>query len=284
MYNNEAILLLIRLRTLSPLVDWFILGYSNTTFTGRDSQPLSFAPHEAAIGKFSAQLVPLWFDVRLAGDDPWVRPQAARDHLLEGVKALNPQPDDLVMIGDLDEFVLPGTVAYLRENPPRTFIRLQGYGFFASSRLQDRGAWARNGIVRYGAIDHHLSWYRKDAGPRLPGLRSLHCSYCFGRIRDVIRKFRSASHTELSTGKHVDPNYIVARVACSQKPFGGNGHMIVRERGADMFGIDLPPEAEALPWRLPFTDLDEVELDVEKVKAMAACEVKVVDGKIRGDE
>jgi hypothetical protein len=282
MYNNEAILLLIRLRTLSPLVDHFILGWSNTTFSGRDSEQLSFSPYENQIAAFNSQLTPLWFDVTTVGHDPWERPKAARNHLLEGVKLYNPRPGDLVMISDLDEFPLPATVRYLRLHPPSHFIRLRGHIFFASFRLQEPGSWRRNGVVRYGAISAELSWYRRDRPPTLPGLTALHCSYCFGRVKDIIRKFRTASHTGLSKGLRVDPNYIVARAACQQKPFGGDRQIELRDRDADLFGLDLPPEAEPLLWKLPFADLDEVGLDLERVKAMAKCPLNITDGKLSG--
>jgi hypothetical protein len=53
----------VRLRTLSPVVTAFILGYSNSTFSGRHLHPLSYAPFDAEISRFSAQLFPLHFDM-----------------------------------------------------------------------------------------------------------------------------------------------------------------------------------------------------------------------------
>jgi hypothetical protein len=121
-------------------------------------------------------------------------------------------------------------------------------------------------------------------GKELPGFTAIHCSYCYGSIREIIRKLETFPHTEYSGGQWVDPNYILAKVVCGRSMFKKHDAFDLREM--KRYELDLPPQAEFMGWRLPFMDLDKVELNASEIRRMAPCEplLKFASGKLTGYE
>jgi hypothetical protein len=252
------------------------------TFSGRHSRPLSYLPYEREILAFSAQLFPLWFDMTTVDTNTWHREKASRHHLIEGVKLQNPAPDDLVMVSDCDEIAQPSAIRELMARPPKSYVVMRAHYFFYSLRYEGQNVWIKNGVVRYGAVDRPFGFYRGINGPVLPGFHAVHCSYCFGSIREIVRKLETFPHFEYSHGKYVDPNYILARVACGQSLFETKGG-IFDLRPVNTHELDLPPAARFMGWRLPFTDLDKVEIHLTQVYAWADCKLNLalIDGKVQ---
>jgi beta-1,4-mannosyl-glycoprotein beta-1,4-N-acetylglucosaminyltransferase len=284
-YNGESLTLLIRLRTLSPVVSAFILSWSNLTFSGLHSRELSFSPYETEISVFSDQLFPLQLNLERIGSDPWARAHASHNYLIEGVKQQNPRPNDLVIVSDLDEVPMPLVVRDLIEHPPKTFVLLRSHFYYYSLRYESTTVWIRNFVVRYGAIDRGLRDYRgaQGRGRVLPGFTAMHCSYCYGNISEIVRKLQTCQHTEYAHGKYVNPNYIISRILCAKSLFDNGGFRLV---DMDKHGLDLPPQAEFMGWRLPFNGLDKMDLNISEIRHLAPCDpiLKIVDDKLTGYE
>jgi hypothetical protein len=87
--------------------------------------------------------------------------------------------------------------------------------------------------------------------PIFAGFGAVHGSYCFPRVRDIIRKLQTAAHIEYGHGKYVDPHFIVASVLCGRSLFDS-----ARDRfdlvPKSSYELNLPPSAERLLWRFPF--------------------------------
>jgi hypothetical protein len=160
LYNGQSLMLLIRLRTLSPLVSAFILGHSNWTHSGRHSRPVTYSPYDSEIRAFSNQLRPHHFDLRTAGSDPWDRENAARNALMEGLTLQHPRPRDVVSVSDIDEILNPSIVQYFKEHPPDSPLRVRARFFYYSFRWELPDVWTLNAVMCYGQIDHPLHYYR----------------------------------------------------------------------------------------------------------------------------
>jgi beta-1,4-mannosyl-glycoprotein beta-1,4-N-acetylglucosaminyltransferase len=195
-YSSEALTLLIRLRTLSSVVTVFTLDWSNVTFSGRHGRSLTFAPFETEIATFFGQLFPLYIDMSKIDPTPWARARSSRHILIEGVNRHSPRGTDLVMLSDVDEIPYPSVLRGLLLDPPKTYVRLRAHFYYYSLRFEAPGGWIRNFVIRYSAIDRPLGNYRGAQGPLLPGFRAMHCSYCYGTIRDIIRELEAIQHTE----------------------------------------------------------------------------------------
>jgi beta-1,4-mannosyl-glycoprotein beta-1,4-N-acetylglucosaminyltransferase len=260
------------------------MAYSNSTFSGRNHRPVTYAPYETEVSAFSWQLVPLKLSLEHVGHHSWDRESALRSYLIVGVNQQKPQPSDLVMLSDVDEIPMPSSVRYLIKHPPKTFVILRAHYFYYSLRYQPSNTWARSSVILYGAINHHLDWYRYAKATVLPGFNAVHCSYCSGSLREIIRKLKTFSHTEYSSGKWVDPNFIIARVLCRMALSDRSDRFNLMEM--NRHELDLPPQAEFMGWRLPFADLNEIDLNISEIRRMAPCNplLKIVDGKLIGYE
>jgi beta-1,4-mannosyl-glycoprotein beta-1,4-N-acetylglucosaminyltransferase len=283
MYNGESLILLIRLRTLSPIVHHFIIGYSTSTFSGRQSRPLHYAPYESQILEFSSQLLPLPFNMSTVDDNTWHREKASRHHLLLGVRSLGPRPDDLCIISDADEIPKASAIRYLVQHPPSPAVQLRAHFFYYSMRHENPIPWIKIGVVRYGGIRVPFGHYRGMQGiPVLRGFKGVHCSYCFGHLKEVIRKLETFPHWEYSSGRFVDPNYIYAKVACGESLFPGS--VKFKQVEYRTHELDLPVEADHLAWRMPFKDLHLFNLNVTAIEDWGRpCKPRLdfVEGKLR---
>jgi beta-1,4-mannosyl-glycoprotein beta-1,4-N-acetylglucosaminyltransferase len=281
MYNSESLILLIRLRTLSPLVDYFVIGYSDTTFSGRHSRSLTYAPYDAQILAFSSKLFPLHFNMSRTDTNTWHREKASRHNLIEGVKLHHPAPNDVCIISDVDEIPKPSAIRFLIAHPAPVVLLAANF-FYYSLRHRARQPWTKIGVVRYGSIDRPLGWFRGMPGVRvLPGIGGNHISYCFGYLSEIIRKLETFPHVEYSAGKYVDPNYIYARVACGQSLFEKRKRFETIDYHTHE--LDIPPEADHMSYRMPFKDLGDFPMNERKIRRWAVCPIRMdwVNGKLQ---
>jgi hypothetical protein len=271
-YNGESELLLIRLRTLCPFVTAFIMVFSNTSNSGREYRRLTFAPYESEIGQFQNQLRVHLTDVKLFGSRPWDQEHGLREYLLFCVRFECPRPDDLLIQSDLDEIPQPSALKMIFRGPPRHFIAVGAHVFYYSLRWRQKRKWVGNVVLKYGAIRQPFNSYRYRNNPIFPGFGAVHCSYCFPRVKDIIRKLQTSAHTEYGHGKYINPNFIVANVLCGRSLFHPQ-----RDRfdlvPKSSYELNLPPSADRLLWRFPFTDLDDFNFSSSLIRSWAFCEI-----------
>jgi len=91
----------------------------------------------------------------------------------------------------------------------------------------------------------------------------MHCSYCLGKMKRVIRKLRSFSHTERSYGIYVDPNWIYTAVSCGKHLWKGN---VTYEEFVPPELVIPEDKCDFLWWRMPFKDLQQFNLSQRQIK------------------
>jgi hypothetical protein len=275
-YNGESELLLIRLRTLSAYVTAFILAFSNTSNSGRENRVLTFLPYESEVKQFKNQLRIHLTDVRLFGSRPWDREHGLREYLLFCVRLETPGPDDLLLQSDLDEIPQPSALKAIFRNPPRHFIAVSSHLFYYSLRWRDERKWVGNAILRYGGIQRPFNSYRHKKKPLFRVYVALHLFYVLQRENVNIRKLQTSAHIEYGHGKYINPNYIIAKVLCGQSLFAHHLDRISLVPKSS-YELDLPPSAERLLWRFPFTDLNDFPLNISLIRTWARCDSIVID-------
>jgi hypothetical protein len=280
LYHSEAHMLLAHLRTLSGLVDKFVIAYSNYSFAHNLYSPVSFAPFEREIMQYAADVIFLYVDFsvlplsecRYRNGTAWKREATARNFLLEGVRRMDPQPQDIVLLCDVDEIVTRSAIPLIKARPPIHYYNLQGLLFHYSFRWKV-GTWERPLAIRYGSIAFSLDDYKfMPMLFPLPGVLHYHCSFCFPTIAEIIGKLRSFSHTEYSQGKYRDPNYVYARVACGYGVLPNRWKMPERltPMAFNVRDISLPDDTrfDFLRARIGFQDLGNwPELNISNIKA-----------------
>lgn len=114
-FFNEVELLELRLKLLSPYVDYFILVEANVTHRGK-IKPLVYKLNEDKFLKYKNQIiyVNLNLDVRNTHPNDWYIENLQRDSILRGLEKCN--DNDLVIVSDLDEIPNPLILKQIKEN------------------------------------------------------------------------------------------------------------------------------------------------------------------------
>jgi hypothetical protein len=135
-------MLYLHLATLATHVDAFIIGHSNISFTGRPTPPISFFPFDGEILSYSPHIHFLYINFatlplsesKYRNRTEWRREATARNYLIEGVRRFAPNPDDLVLLCDVDEIPTRPAIAAVRASPPEHYYNLCGQLFHYSYR------------------------------------------------------------------------------------------------------------------------------------------------------
>jgi len=114
-FFNELDLLEIRLNTLAPVVDKFVIAEATRTHTGKP-KPLHFAENKERFAAFADKIVHIVVDDLLPEEEvakdtfnlPWVNENRQRNALLRGLA--DASDDDVLMVSDLDEIPRPECV------------------------------------------------------------------------------------------------------------------------------------------------------------------------------
>jgi hypothetical protein len=237
---------------------------------------MTFVPYESEVRQFKNQLRIHLTDVRLFGSRSWDREHGLREYLLFCVRLEDPGPDDLLIQSDLDEIPQPSALKAIFRNPPRHFIAVSSHMFYYSLRWRHERKWVGNAVIRYGNIQHPFNSYRHKNKPMFPGFGAVHCSYCFPRVKDIIRKLQTSAHIEYGHGKYINPNFIIAKVLCGQSLFAHHSDRFsLVPKSA--YELNLPPSAERLLWRFPFTDLNDFILNISLIRKWALCDSILID-------
>ena len=109
-FYNELDLLEIRLNELGRLVDYFVLVEASETFQG-EPKPFIFENNKSRFKDFSNKIIHVKIDFpdKLGGaglgptETAWAREFFQRDQIIRGLR--NARPDDLIIVGDVDEII-----------------------------------------------------------------------------------------------------------------------------------------------------------------------------------
>ena len=224
--STELDWLEIRLHTLAPWVDYFVIVESPTTFTGRP-KPLwlrdnwdRFAPFHA---KIIHRVVEDGSPSRYIWDhEDWLRNSLLREVFpgLQGTPA-EARDNDVLVVSDVDELVRPETMFVLRNCQFPVRLTLLSDFYYYSFQWKHRGPqWAHPeatiyrgsrtllpNTLRMGLLEEGrepLARLRKWRESGTLANAGWHCSSCFATVAEMQTKMHSFSHQELDTPENND--------------------------------------------------------------------------------
>ena len=241
--NDELDWLLVRLRQMSPSVDYFIVIESEMTFSNQ-IKPLHvfenwdmFEPYQNKMLRFTLNETGQDFS-----KDPWARESFSRNAaflqtfpLLEG--EATPSHGDVVLVGDVDEIPRPEALNVLRQcqipRHVRLYTKIYYYSFQWLSHGRGRGEWDHPDATFFeGMADTKLPQNLRGGGPDMELWNAgWHCSFCFPTLRQMISKVQSFSHTEMNRAELLQPRGLVERVRRGEDIFMRSGSDCVRVEG-----------------------------------------------------
>ena len=256
-FFNELDLLELRLNTLDPVVDRFVLVEATLTHQGRP-KPLHYAENKERFAAFHHKIEHVVVDryPANAGADAWVYEKHQRNSIALGLKGI--AADDRVMIGDVDEIPRPEKVAEAASMCGMRVFRQRMFYYYlncVNATHQGSEGYRWNGTVMIDAsmLDRPPQHYRELAMLLLstfppPLIRSLyytaklrwrllregirlryideggwHFSY-LGGVDRIISKLEAFAHTEYNKPEYKDPERIRRAIAQGEDIFGRDFH------------------------------------------------------------
>jgi beta-1,4-mannosyl-glycoprotein beta-1,4-N-acetylglucosaminyltransferase len=230
-YFDEDLVLELRLETLWDVVDYFVISEAAYSHAG-NARPLHFDINR--FSKYQSKIRYLPLHDRPAGEnDSWKNENFIRNNIANGL--YDAQPDDLIIISDLDEIPDPASIKQYDPKFRRGDFKQRCYGYyFNNSRLgevDENGNLIPGSEVHEGSkittFRHFVDFFESNASKvriyKSHGLlRSLRRAWFrrfqsqalanggwhFTWINDItgiIRKIESTAHQEFNKPIYKDP-------------------------------------------------------------------------------
>jgi len=203
MFYNEFDVLEIRLETLGPYVDLFVLVESEVNHVGGDKE-LFFQQNKDRFSKWNSKIKHIVVTKEESPTDksPWAREKYQRECILRGLEGL---PDDtIVMISDVDE--IPDMTRFRWEHLPHRVIALHMWMYMYNFNFLFTGeAWVGTVVTQMELVRSHGINFFRDNRWKFPVVRfsGWHLS-SFGDEKHVLNKMRTFAHALDENGhKHL---------------------------------------------------------------------------------
>lgn len=116
-FYNELDLLELRLAELNDSVDYFVIVESDHTFQNKP-KPFVLEDNLERYSKYHDKIIYVKYKSALHGN-PWQNETDQRNAILDGIT--DAENDDIILIGDVDEFIRPEVIADMRANPREVY-------------------------------------------------------------------------------------------------------------------------------------------------------------------
>jgi len=225
LFFNELDLLKIRLHTLNPIVDYFVLTESTVTFSG-DPKPLYYSENRKLFSEFEHKII-----YNLVTDTPTGGGVTAfdRDGFQKAARSrglANCNPEDIIIYSDLDE--IPNPVAIKKIIPcfnrdvVYQFAQRQFYFYLNNEEVSGNllsyageyegvkeKKWLGSYMFSFGLLgqrnSHDLRVDKSESGSVRVDQGGWHFTYMGGDAKKVVdrvaHKIRSAAHQEFNNAK-----------------------------------------------------------------------------------
>lgn len=241
-FFNELDLLEIRLNELDSVVDHFVLMEATKTFQGKP-KPLYFEQNKERFAKFLPKIIHVVVDdfptfwTRFRTPKTWDFERNQRNHAIKALK--NCAPDDVIILGDIDEIPVPEKVLEFKDKPGLKVFRQRLYWYFLNCFVADYNepiALSADGTYKpwHGTVMVHFKDYTNFEDLRTarnsPKTKNRilieeggwHYSW-LGGVEKVLQKLEAYSHKENNRAEMKDPAFIKKSI----------------ESGADIFGMGI---------------------------------------------
>lgn len=202
LFSQECHMLAVRLYRLSPYVDKFIAITSRSTFSnGLQEIPAC----DELIEEYKSKIVFEKIKINSNYKTPQYRIIDLRRNIVTVVNKYNIQPDDLIIVSDVDEIPTREALDYtlnnlpIQQNPP--FYSLCGPRYLFNYRLELQPS-CEGVIFQYKDYKGDINRFRtkaKNGKNKMTIYPSqTHCEYCYPKYEDISNHFkRSSENIEL---------------------------------------------------------------------------------------
>lgn len=233
LYNDEDDVLELHLATLYDSVDRFVLVEGTLTHSG-NPKPLHFDLNKEKFAKYLDKITHIVVDDYPAYkdgneyDQAWARERHQRDSIMHGLK--NCQPNDIVLIGDVDEIANPEAITNYSVNQDVCRLKQRMFYYFLNCENKEEWDWLK--IAPYSEVVRLTPCGIRYPPSEAPLIENGGWHFSFlGGAQKAIQKVRDYAHREFDKPELMNVERVTQLI----------------ERGEDIFGRDLKYE---------FTEID----------------------------
>lgn len=239
-----------RFEVLYPYVDSFVLVEATKTHAGKE-KPLFFQNNRERFSKYMDKIIHIiddgLFVPDTSKDEQWTNEKHQRNEIDRGLKQLDLNHNDLIIISDLDEIPDPVRIAQIREGYYQiTYACLLQDMYYYNLNTRHLEKWHHAKIVSYeyyctsGSIPDNI---RMGNAQQYVLQGGWHLSY-FGSSEFIKNKIENFAHQEYNNTDHNDLAIISERIASGTDVYGRNNVQI--EKVPVSANAYLPPRAAEL--------------------------------------
>jgi len=220
-FYNELDLLTYRLNVLNNIVDYFVLVESTHTFVGKEKE-LIYEQNKHLFEQFKDKIIHVIVDdfqyklpnINFPKDYQWDNEFNQRNCIDRGLQKLDLQPEDCIIISDLDEIADPVTLKLIREGTisvSLNSLEMDFYYYNLNSKITTK--WNHCKIIsykQYKQLSETCNTIRKSECPKIVK-GGWHLSY-FGDAKFIKNKIEQFSHQEYNNDKYTNENEINERI------------------------------------------------------------------------
>ena len=242
--NDELDILEIRLETLDPIIEKFIIIESDKTFSG-NSKPLHFSKNRNRFRKFDHKIVHMIFNAKEVEKDnqahSWFNEGGQRNKLTEVFQFIKPL-DNICFISDVDEIPKPDKLLEAKElslkNDCAVALEMHWCLYYLNycypSGIQFRGPYVFNPFrakeihERYGCSRHdpsYFRWHMCAPGCEHHFLTIKNAGWHFswmGGIENIIKKLESYAHLDWNRDDIKNNEYLLRCLIKGKDIYGHN--------------------------------------------------------------
>ena len=202
-FYNELNMLKFRLEYLSDTVDYFVLVEATLTHSG-NHKPLYFQENKSMFSKYLDKIIhvvvtdlpiepkPILFQKSKKYEFTMKRENFQRICIDRGIKQLNLQDEDVIIISDCDEIAHKNTIKNTKIDK---LYSLEQDLYYYNLTLQQKNKWNQAKICNYETYKHisNPQIIRFIQTPNIIQKGGWHFSY-FGNVDFIINKIRNFCH------------------------------------------------------------------------------------------
>lgn len=221
LFNTELDWLEIRMGEMYDNVDYFIIVEGERTFSAQP-KPLTmkanwnrFAPYHDKMIRHTLN------DSELSpSSTTWERETFSRNAMFNQVIPFltgdaTASISDVILVSDVDEIPRPDALQTLRncDFPPNLTLMSRMYYYSFQWLSRDSSDWPHPQATYYRGVETiNPQDLRMEDHPNKLYNGAWHCSYCFSRLDEIVKKIASFSHSELNLPEFKDRSAILEKV------------------------------------------------------------------------
>lgn len=210
-FYNELDILQLKLAELYNVIDYFIIVEATTTHSGNDKE-LYFKNNKKKFTKYLDKIIHIVVNDMpysktknnlLSNKDCWSNEIYQRNCIDKGIKKLNLNNNDLIIIGDCDEICDSDTLLEIKEKGLNTIHTLEMDLYMYKFSIKSKYKWVN--FVKILPLHKYLNKYNRKCqnireDKKCPVIKKggWHLTY-FGDIEFIQNKIQNYAHQEFNT-------------------------------------------------------------------------------------